>query len=800
VPVTASSSAARIGRYRPFLFYPLIAAAYVATGRLGLLLAAPPGYATAFFLPAGIAIAAMWIRGRASLPWVFLGSLLLNLWIGFGSTGGSRAAAVAGAVAIAAASTVQTAIAGTAMRWAIGYPAPLDSVGQLVRFLVLAPVCCLISGTLSLLALWPLGLVTARDLAGNWLTWWIGDTRGVLVAVPLMFVLAGEPRALWRSRAWTVALPMLVCFALFTLIFVRLDAWETDEQLSEFRLLSQQASDKIQARFEEQEVLVEQFERELSRDAPVTRAAFHDLVQRSLERFPMIQAIEWAPRVPAAQRESFEAAQRAELPGFRVHAMSPAGGRQSAAERPERSELYPVTFAEPLTSNSPALGLDLLSDTDREAAIARAISSRRVSATAPVRLVQEPGTQLGLLLVASVRAAGNGAGVIVEVLRLGAFVEAVLSPGGGPLSLRLVDVAQHRALYDDFPLGAGAPLFHQEFEFGQRRYELLTSPTLSYLARHSRWESLALLSAGVYSTALLGGLLLLGTGYAHRVASQVAERTRTLAEVNARLERVIAEREQAEAALRHAHRLEAVGQLTGGIAHDFNNLLTVVSANAELLRAAAKSEPMRRRAAAILRAASRGARLTRQLLAFSRRQALRPEPVDLRQRTAELAEMLSRTLQENIEIELDLPDALWPVSVDLAEFELAILNIAVNARDAMPNGGQFKVTGENLSLGPAQPGVDRLSGDFVALHLSDTGSGMNPDVAARAFEPYFTTKEVGAGSGLGLSQVYGFAKQSGGDAAIASEPARGTTVTLYLPRATTQAVPEEIPEPRTAAG
>lgn len=795
--MTSSALAAGAGRYRQLLLYALLSAAYVATGRLGLLLATAPGYATAFFLPAGLATAAMWIRGRQSLPWIFLGSLLLNLWVGHDSSGGLSTAAVIGAAAIASASTLQAALAGAAMRRAVGYPAPLDEVWQLVRFLLLAPVCCVVSPSLSLLLLWPLGLISAHDLPGNWLTWWVGDTRGVLVGLPLIFVLIGEPRALWRSRAATVALPMLLFFLLFTLIFIRLSTWETGQQLSEFRLLSQQATDRIEAKLQEQELVVEQVGRELGGSAPVSRDVFRIGVERILDRFPMVQAIEWAPRVTAPQRPAFEAAQRAELPDFTIHDISSTGSRETLGHR---DELFPVTYVEPRQGNEPAVGLDLMSAADRDAAIERARTTGRVSATVAIHLVQESGHQAGLLLLGYVRGGGNGPGLVAEVLRLGAFINAVLSPKGGPLSLRLVDVAQRQALYDDFASDAEAPLFRQDFEFGQRRYELQTAPTMSYLAGHTRWESLALLSAGVYSTALLGALLLLGTGYAHRVGIQVEERTRTLAEVNQRLEREIEEREHAEAALRHAHRLEAVGQLTGGIAHDFNNLLTVVSANAELLRSTAGTDVTRRRANAILRASARGARLTRQLLAFSRRQALRPETVDLRQRTVEIAEMLSRSLQENIAIKLDLPDQLWPVSVDLGEFELAILNVAVNARDAMPNGGEFRLHAENLSLAAGTSATDGLVGDFVAVHLSDTGAGMEPDVATRAFEPYFTTKEVGAGSGLGLSQVYGFAKQSGGDAILESESGRGTTVTLYLPRAVASAEAVETASPRAATG
>jgi two-component system, NtrC family, sensor kinase len=185
-----------------------------------------------------------------------------------------------------------------------------------------------------------------------------------------------------------------------------------------------------------------------------------------------------------------------------------------------------------------------------------------------------------------------------------------------------------------------------------------------------------------------------------------------------------------------------------------------------------------------MRAAEQGERLTRQLLTFSRRQTLRPDSVDLRQRTQEIGEMLSSSLRENIAVSVDMAEGLWPVTIDLAEFELSLLNIAVNSRDAMPQGGQFRVEAKNLSLPSRNPASDELTGDFVAVTLSDTGTGMPADVSAHAFEPFFTTKEVGLGSGLGLSQVYGFAKQSGGTAVIRSEIGKGTAITLFLRRAT----------------
>ncbi|HJU14909.1 MAG TPA: response regulator [Stellaceae bacterium] len=267
-----------------------------------------------------------------------------------------------------------------------------------------------------------------------------------------------------------------------------------------------------------------------------------------------------------------------------------------------------------------------------------------------------------------------------------------------------------------------------------------------------------------------------------RLRFELNEANLRLAEANLRLQAEMAEHRATEAALHQAQKLEAIGQLTGGIAHDFNNLLSVAAIDATLLHDRAADEPTRRRASAILNIVERGERLTRQLLAFSRRRTLRPEPVMLQQRAAEIADLLARSLREDIAVAIDLPEELWPVFVDPGEFDLALLNIGVNARDAMPNGGVFRVEARNMRCGGAAS--SNLSGEFVAITLSDTGTGMPADVRERAFDPYFTTKETGLGSGLGLSQVYGFASQSGGTALIASEPGQGTAITLFLPRAT----------------
>lgn len=243
---------------------------------------------------------------------------------------------------------------------------------------------------------------------------------------------------------------------------------------------------------------------------------------------------------------------------------------------------------------------------------------------------------------------------------------------------------------------------------------------------------------------------------------------------------------EAEAALKlsQSQRLEALGKLTGGVAHDFNNLLSVILGNAELLAEADTAPEQRAMAEAVVRAASRGADLVRSLLAFARRQPLRPQVLDTGMLLDELRGMLERTLPAHIRLRITPGTGLWAVEADPAQLQTALLNLAVNAADAMRAGGDLLIEAENVRLDPdyvaANPGA--RAGAFLRLSISDTGQGMPPEVVARAFDPFFTTKEVGRGSGLGLSMVHGFASQSGGHVTLYSEPERGTTVRLYLPR------------------
>jgi two-component system, NtrC family, sensor kinase len=293
-----------------------------------------------------------------------------------------------------------------------------------------------------------------------------------------------------------------------------------------------------------------------------------------------------------------------------------------------------------------------------------------------------------------------------------------------------------------------------------------------FAARHPEATSLEwrseLATLALVTLAIAAGLISVAWGALRR-----ARRAYAHAET-ASLES--AQRLRAEHALVQAQKLEALGRLTGGVAHDFNNLLMIINNNAYLLRRSDPTAPVAPRIAAIERAVESGTKLTRQLLAFSRREAVNPELIRLQDELPELVELMKPALGSRISVKTDVDPDTAPVRVDRAGLELALLNLAVNAGDAMPDRGELFVTAKNAKPGEA-PGVE---GDFVVLGITDTGVGIPEDVQQRVFEPFFSTKPIGKGTGLGLSQVYGFCQQAGGTVTIESQQGLGTTVRMYL--------------------
>ncbi|MBN8907157.1 MAG: hypothetical protein J0H99_11155, partial [Rhodospirillales bacterium] len=282
----------------------------------------------------------------------------------------------------------------------------------------------------------------------------------------------------------------------------------------------------------------------------------------------------------------------------------------------------------------------------------------------------------------------------------------------------------------------------------------------------------------IFAAALLSTGRQFSRGYGERAMLRWR-----LDEANQRLRQEIDDHKATSASLRESQKLEAIGRLTAGIAHDFNNLLMSIGGNIDLLQARLNRPETTRRLEAMRGAVERGSQLTRQLLAFGRRQRLTPQVVDLNGTLADTVRLLASVLGNRVAVVLQSDAGLWPVFVDPGQVEHAIFNLALNARDAMPDGGTITIGAVNRPEVPRAITADLTPGAYVEVSVADTGAGMAEDVLTRAVEPFYTTKEPGQGSGLGLSQVYGIARQSGGTLLIESEPGRGTIVRLFLPRA-----------------
>ena len=352
---------------------------------------------------------------------------------------------------------------------------------------------------------------------------------------------------------------------------------------------------------------------------------------------------------------------------------------------------------------------------------------------------------------------------LVAIYDRGGVLIAGYGRGGGIVPARLAEAPKQSSE----ATVAAVPVMRSGQQIGTAYIAADPQPLATRLRRY------LLIALLVTMAALAAAVLGMAQAALSRANRELEARATALAETNAELTHQIAERAKAEDQLRQAQKMQALGQLTGGIAHDFNNLLTVIQGSADMLTRPNLPEDRRRRFAdAIVQAGSRAAALTGQLLDIARRQPLRPEVIDVNAMIRGMTELLDRALGERVAIETDLSDSACTVEADRAQLVSAVLNIAVNGRDAMPEGG-------TLRIGTAITDTDE--GPMVAVCVTDSGTGMDAETIERAMEPFFTTKDAGKGTGLGLSQVYGFATQSGGDLHIQSQPGQGTRVTILLP-------------------
>ena len=511
-------------------FYSLmLILAYLITGKLGLMLALPPGYASAIFPPAGIAVAAVFVLGRSALASVLIGSFILNIWVGYSTHQQVNLTTIEVALMIAIASAIQAGIGGWWLKHKIGYPTTLDNPVDVVTFFVSAPFICLISATISVAGLFSLSLISKQLFFTSWASWWIGDSLGLIVMLPLFLVAVGRPRAIWKKRIYTVALPMIITFALLVVIFIQVSRWERKESLVEFDALSNQISEQLRVRFESQEAVLKQTSALFSyrKHDTVSRQDFHNFVSTTLVGYPMTYAIEWVPRVNNQELISFVNQQKLEFPTFEVKQFNLT--KELVISTP-RDYYFPIAYIEPLKDSTRAiLGFDLATIQDRKLAILEAIKKKKVVATSPTQLIINDGKELGLLLMYPIES-GKQSGVLSTIFLVKSFFGDIFNPAKKILDIRLIDIKTGKYLYDGFPKNPVETLYKRSFVFGDREYGLYTTPSTQYYQQHREWQSWNLLAVGIFGTGLMGVLLLMGTGYTARIENLVKQKTEDLKE------------------------------------------------------------------------------------------------------------------------------------------------------------------------------------------------------------------------------------------------------------------------------
>ncbi len=784
-----------------------VAAAYAGTGKLGLLLAIPPGYATALWPPSGIALAALLIFGPRLWPGVLLGSFAVNLSISYDATGGwATHRSILLAFTIAGGAALQ-ALAGAALvRRFVGFPLELLRERETVKFLFLAgPLSCLVNATISVAALLLIGAVQARDFAYSWWTWWLGDAIGIAVVAPLVLIALAEPREVWRRRATTIALPLAATLSVICAFFVWVSSLETRHTQSKFSDDTEDMTRSVRDGLERGLLMLQSLGGLLETVPEDNVALLSAFTRHAVPVHPGLQAISWNPVVKAGDRAAFE--ERARRSGYDGYRIVEADGTPS----PPREEHVAVLHIEPREFHSIARGFDVSSEPGRREALRRARETGLPAATGRIHLVQESEKEYGILVFHPVYAPGMAGtsnpspsereprGYATAIFRMGEFMRSALQAHSSPeIGITVEDE------------GSGGPplwtndrkppseavtrgeLFHSaRFEVAGRTWRVSYRGTPSYWLSQATLRPWVALAGGMGFAALLGAFLLVVTGRTVIMERLGVERALEMSRANEVLQREVTERRQAqeallgkEAELRQAQKMDAIGRLAGGVAHDFNNLLTAILGYASLLASRMdRAHPEQEEVRGILKAGERAAELTRQLLAFSRKQVLQAKLVNLNAVVRQMDGMLRRVLREDIEVKAALQPDLWPIWMDPGQLEQVIVNLVVNARDAMPRGGLLTLETRNIDEG-ASP-----SGPHVLLAVHDTGEGMSAEVRSHLFEPFFTTKEVGKGTGLGLPTVYGIVKQSGGHVTADSEVGKGSVFRLYFPRGA--GVPEE---------
>lgn len=777
----------------------LTAAGYYVAGRLSLLLAIPPGYATAVWPPAGIALAAVLLGGYRVWPGILLGSFLLNVGTAFDTSNATamlRSVLVAGTIGAGAA--VQAVLAGWLIRRYIGYRNILTQEFGAIRLLLVGgPLACLLNATLAVSTLWLADLIPGDNYLFNWWTWWVGDSIGVLIFTPLVLVWALQPGRHWRRQQLAVTLPMALMFAGVVTLFVFISQREEARIQTQFEGWTEQYRAELRQNVETYQTLLQAVEGLFVSSTEVTREEYRSFTERVIWRADGLKGLGWAVRVRQAERQAFEESQR--IGGratFSISEMDAQGRLRPAAWR---DEYLVVQFIVPEASNARAVGYDLASEPVRRAAILRARDSGQPVATAPIRLVQQPDKPAVIIYHpvyygrdeprspearrARLIGVAYAALVLEEMLQ-----SSAASIAGTGLQVRVYDVdsgSDGTPIYSvnaakDSAVGVDGLFRSMSFEFVGRDWRLDFHVPAEYLIAHRSWQVWAILAGGLLFTALLGVFLLLAVGHAARIEAEVTERTAELNRLNAELQKEIGERARLQLeADRRAEQLaeknRELERFAYVVSHDLQAPLRGITGFTELL-AQRYREQFDAEGREFLQYITDGAaqmrRMIADILALSRIGSgeLRRQPVDL---TA-LVEQVRAALRMDIQ-DAQAQLACGPLPVVPADegqlFQL-FQNLIGNAIKFRPPGRSPVI---RISAAQADRGWH--------FQVADNGIGIPKDKQDRLFSLFVRlhTAEEYAGTGLGLAICKRIVERHGGRIWLESEPDKGTIVHFILP-------------------
>ncbi len=713
--------------------------------------------------PTGVALAAVLLRGLRVWPAIFAAALAAGASTGI--AGGSLGASIAISAEFAAGNTLEAVVVGYLADIWSGRRAIFDTPAGTLKFtLVSVGPGTMLGAAVGVGGLWLAGLADWTNVFALWVTWWLRDAAGALVVTPVVVLwAAGDVRTIRLDRAFLNSAMTSVAVA--------------------------------------------------AAAASVGLLAFSPLIEQTPNRgalgFLAVLPVLWAA-LRCGQRDAATAALI--LSGFAAWGAW-AGGGPFAGATLDESVLPLILFMVSLSVASLVLSAEMVTRDRLEAKLRLAEQNLRSLAEdiAARRRAQEKLQRAhdDLLRTVQERTATLKTATEVlhtemaqrkrveEALKLDIAERRKAQEALMESEWRFRMVIQGVTDYAIFMLDQDG--YITNWNMGAQRIHQYTAAEIvgEHFSRfyseeeQQRGEPARALQVAAYEGKYVVEGWRVRRDESRFWASVVIEAVRDDAGELVgfvKITRDISERREAQASLERAQeqlaqsqKMEALGQLTGSIAHDFNNLLMIVSGHAQLLRRRLTDAKHLQAIDAVHAAANRGESLTRQLLAFSRRQPINPVVTDLKERVAAVHEMLVGSLRGNVALKCEIAEDVWPIEVDIAEFELALVNVAVNARDAMPGGGSITLSARNVTLKKSD-GVEQLEGDFVALAMTDTGVGIAPDVLPRIFEPFFTTKAIGKGTGLGLAQVYGFSHQAGGTVVATSTVGSGTAITIYLPR------------------